>query len=77
MYVINCHHPNFATFLAKSGTQFDLRDERYLTEPDIGIHDIGTEPDIGTSNIGLKGTDSDIMSDIGRNFLSISDIGHS
>jgi hypothetical protein len=36
------------------GTQSDIRDQRYQTEPDIG-----------TSDIGLKSAESDIISDIG------------
>jgi hypothetical protein len=40
MYIINCHHPNFATFLAKVGTEIDFRDERYQTESVIGTSDI-------------------------------------
>jgi hypothetical protein len=46
-------------------TQFDIRDLRYRNEPDIG-----------TSYIGLKGLESDIMSDIGLNVLPISYIRH-
>ncbi len=45
------------------GTQSDIRDQRYRTEPDIG-----------TSDIGLKSAESDIISDIGINFCPISDI---
>jgi hypothetical protein len=36
-----------------------------------------TEPDIGTSNIGLKSAESNNMSDIGVNFIAISDIQYS
>jgi hypothetical protein len=45
------------------GTQSDIRDQRYRTEPDIG-----------TSDIGLKCIESDIIADIGIDFYSISDI---
>ncbi len=44
------------------GTQSDIRDQRYRTEPDIG-----------TSDIRLNSTESDILSDIGINFCPISD----
>ncbi len=43
------------------GTQSDIRDQRYRTDPDIG-----------TSDIGLKCLESDIISDIGINFFPIS-----
>ncbi len=46
------------------GTQSDIRDELYRTKPDNG-----------TSDIRIK-TKSDIMSDIGLNFLPISDVRH-
>ncbi len=39
------------------GTQSDICDQRYWTEPDIG-----------TSDIGMKSTESDIISDIGIKF---------
>jgi hypothetical protein len=45
------------------GTQADIRDQRYRTEPDIG-----------TSDIGLKSAESDIISEIGIHFCPISDI---
>jgi hypothetical protein len=45
------------------GTQSDIRDQRYRTEPDIGTFDIG-----------LKFVKSDIMSDIGIIFCLTSDI---
>ncbi len=47
------------------GTQSDIRDQRYRTEPDIG-----------TSDIGLKCAESDIISDIEIKFSLISDIRH-
>jgi hypothetical protein len=47
------------------GTQSDIRDQRYRTEPDIG-----------TSDIGLKWAESDIILDIGIKFRPISDIRH-
>ncbi len=47
------------------GTQSDIRDQRYRTEPDIG-----------TSNIRLKCVEFDIISDIGIIFCPISDIRH-
>ncbi len=47
------------------GTQSDIRDQRYWTEPDIG-----------TSDIGLKSAESDIISDIGIKFCVIFDIQH-
>jgi hypothetical protein len=47
------------------GTQSDIRDQRYRTEPDLGM-----------SDIGLKCTESDIISDIEINFCPISDIRH-
>ncbi len=47
------------------GTYSDIRYQRYQTELDIG-----------TSDIGLKRAESDIISDIGRNFYPISDIRH-
>ncbi len=47
------------------GTQSDIRDQRYRTEPDIG-----------TSDIGLKCAEADIMLDIGIKFCPISDIQH-
>jgi hypothetical protein len=43
------------------GGHFDIRDQRYRTELDIG-----------TSDIGLKRAESDIISDIGINFYPIS-----
>ncbi len=52
----------YCLLLAQVGTQSDIRDQRYRTEPDIG-----------TSDIGLKSAESDIISDIGRNFSPISD----
>jgi hypothetical protein len=52
------------------GTQPDIRDQRYRTEPDIGLSDIGL------SDIGLKYAESDIISDIRINFSLISDIRH-
>jgi hypothetical protein len=45
------------------GTQSDIRNQRYRTEPDIG-----------TSDIGLKSAKSDIISDIAVNFFPILDI---
>ncbi len=45
------------------GTQSDIRDQRYRTEPDIGM-----------SDIGLKSAESDIITDIGINFCPICDI---
>jgi hypothetical protein len=45
------------------GTQSDIRDQRYRTEPDIG-----------SSDIELKSAESDIISDIGIKFSPISDI---
>jgi hypothetical protein len=45
------------------GTQSDIRDHRYRTEPDIGM-----------SDIELKCGESDIISDIGINFCPISDV---
>jgi hypothetical protein len=47
------------------GAQSDIRDQRYRTEPDIGM-----------SDIRLKCAESDIISDIGINFCPISDIQH-
>jgi hypothetical protein len=43
------------------GTQSDICDQRYRTEPGIG-----------TSDIGLKSAEYDIISDIGINFCPIS-----
>jgi hypothetical protein len=45
------------------GTQSDICDGRYLTEPDIGIFDIR-----------LRGTESNIMPVIGFNFLLNTDM---
>jgi hypothetical protein len=45
------------------GTQYNILDERYQTELDIG-----------TFNIGLKGSEFIIMSDTGLNFLMISNL---
>ncbi len=42
-----------------------IRDARYRTEHDIG-----------TTEIGLKSAESDILADIGLNFLVISDFQH-
>jgi hypothetical protein len=47
----------------KVGTQSDIRDERYRTEPDIRIY-----------YIGRKRRSPNIMANIGINFLLISDI---
>jgi hypothetical protein len=48
---------------AQVGTQSNIRDQRYRTEPNIGM-----------SDIGLKSAESDIISDIGINFCTILDI---
>jgi hypothetical protein len=45
------------------GTQCDIRDQQYRTEPDIG-----------TSDIGMKSAEYDITMDIWINFCPISDI---
>ncbi len=45
------------------GTQSDIRDQGYRTEPNIG-----------TSDIGLKCAESDIISDTGINFCPICNI---
>jgi hypothetical protein len=47
------------------GTQSDISDQQYQTEPDIGM-----------SDIGLKCAESDIISNIGINFCPISDSRH-
>ncbi len=54
---------NVIALLSQVGTQSDIRDQRYRTEPDIGM-----------SDIGLKCAESDIISDIGINLCPISDI---
>jgi hypothetical protein len=51
------------TVPAHVGIQYDIRDERHRTEPDIGI-----------SDARLNGAEFNSMSDIGLNLVPISDI---